>query len=137
MPKILVVDDHKAVGEGTKELIEQNSDMEAVVLTDGRKINELILQNFDLFLIDLMMPNINGFQLTKTIIKSKPDAIVLIYSAYDLSPYFNLIMESGASGFLSKTASREKLIATICCALREEAIIPVSLLKQLRIVNEK
>ncbi|MBP3041268.1 response regulator transcription factor [Bacillaceae bacterium Marseille-Q3522] len=135
MTKILIVDDHPAVGEGTKALIEQDSAMEAVVLTDGKKINERILKNFDLFLIDLMMPNISGIQLTKTIIKSKPDAIVLIYSGYDLSPYFNLLMEAGASGFLSKTSSREELIAAIRFALREKAVISVSLLKQLRKVK--
>ncbi|WP_368666359.1 LuxR C-terminal-related transcriptional regulator [Ammoniphilus sp. CFH 90114] len=41
-------------------------------------------------------------------------------------------MESGVSGFISKTSTREQLIQTIRCAARKEAIIPMQLLKQLR-----
>ncbi|HVJ50661.1 response regulator transcription factor, partial [Desulfitobacterium sp.] len=45
---------------------------------------------------------------------------------------FNILIEARVSGFISKTASREQLVTAIRCALRGEAVIPVSFLQQLR-----
>ena len=78
------------------------------------------------------MPKVNGIELTKMILQIDPDAIILIYTGFDLVTHYNLLIESGVAGFISKTASPEQLITAIRCALREEAVIPLQLLKQLR-----
>ena len=44
----------------------------------------------------------------------------------------NVLIDSGVSGFVSKTASREQLLTAIRCVMRDEAVIPVQLLRQLR-----
>lgn len=62
----------------------------------------------------------------------QPESRVLIYTGYEISPNFNLLIDSGVSGFVSKTVTREQLLNAIRCVLRDEAIIPVSLLRQLR-----
>lgn len=74
----------------------------------------------------------NGADLTRKLLSYDPDAIILIYSGFEIAPHFNLLMESGVSGFISKTSTREQLIQAIRCAARKEAIIPMWLLKQLR-----
>lgn len=136
MIKVLIIDDHPAVGEGTKAIIEQEGDMEAFVIEDSEEAVELLDQReFDVYLLDLFMPKLNGIELTKIILQKYPEAIVLIYTGFDIPTHYNLLIEAGVSGFISKTDTKEQLITAIRCALREEVVVPLSLLKQLRRVN--
>lgn len=133
MIEILLVDDHPSVGEGTKIMIEKESDMNVTVVFSGLEALECIReQKYDIMLFDLNMPGISGLELTRRVVSINSDAIVLIYSGYDISAHYNILIESGVAGFISKTSSRDQLIAAIRCALRGEAVIPISLLKQLR-----
>ncbi len=81
------------------------------------------------------MPKLNGIELTKLILQKDPDAVVLIYTGFDIVAHYNLLIESGVSGFISKTATKEQLITAIRCALREEVVIPLQLLKQLKRID--
>ncbi|MCM3116447.1 response regulator transcription factor [Neobacillus sp. MER 74] len=131
--EILLVDDHRSVVEGTKMLIESEPDMNVTIETDVYLVPDLVrLKSFDVILFDLYMPNINGADLARKVLEDVPDAIILIYSGFDIAPHFNLLMESGVSGFVSKTSTREQLVQAIRSAARKEAIIPMQLLKQLR-----
>ena len=131
--EILLVDDHRSVVEGTKMLIESEPDMNVTIETDVYCVPDLVrLKKFDVMLFDLYMPNTNGADLTRKVLDYVPDAVILIYSGFDIAPHFNLLMESGVSGFIAKTSTREQLIQAIRCAARKEAIIPMQLLKQLR-----
>lgn len=133
MIRILLVDDHPSVGEGTKNMIEQDPDMRVTVLPSAMDALELVkTESFDVMLFDLNMPVISGLELTKRMIGVNPDHRILIYTGYEISPNFNLLIESGVCGFISKTVSREQLHNAIRCALRDEAVIPVQLLRQLR-----
>jgi two-component system, NarL family, competent response regulator ComA len=131
--EILLVDDHRSVVEGTKMLIESEPDMNVTIETDVYCVSDLVrLKKFDVILFDLYMPNINGADLARKVLEVVPDAVILIYSGFEIAPHFNLLMESGVSGFIAKTSTREQLIQAIRCASRKEAIVPMHLLKQLR-----
>ncbi|AJS60573.1 response regulator [Paenibacillus sp. IHBB 10380] len=133
MVRILLVDDHPSVGEGTKNMIEQDADMQVTVILSGMEALEIVkTETFDVMLFDLNMPGINGLELTKRMMNTNPDSRVLIYTGYEISPHYNLLNDSGVSGFVSKTASREQLLNAIRCTLRGEAVIPITLLRQLR-----
>lgn len=131
--EILLVDDHRSVVEGTKLLIESEKDMNVTIETDVYCVPDLVrLQHFDVVLFDLYMPNMNGADLAQKVLDLVPDLIILIYSGFEIAPHFNLLMESGISGFISKTSTSEQLVQAIRCAARKEAIVPMQLLKQLR-----
>jgi two-component system competent response regulator ComA len=131
--EILLVDDHRSVVEGTKMLIESEPDMNVTIETDVYCVPDLVrLKTFDVMLLDLYMPNINGADLARKVLDYVPDAVILIYSGFEIAPHFNLLMESGISGFIAKTSTREQLIQAVRCAARKEAIVPMQLLKQLR-----
>jgi len=133
MIRILLVDDHPSVGEGTKTMIEQDPSMSVKVVLSAIEALEVVNQeNFDIIMCDLNMPTISGLELTKRLIQECPERKIIIYTGYEISSHFNLLIESGASGFISKTVSREQLHNAIHCAMRDEATLPISLLKQLR-----
>jgi len=133
MIQILLVDDHPSVGEGTKTLIEKETDMTVtVVYSAAEALHKIEERKFDVLLVDLNMPAISGLELTRRVMTIDSDAIVLIYTGFDIAPHFNILIESGVSGFISKAATREQIALSIRSALRGDAILPVHLLKQLR-----
>ncbi|MYL30196.1 response regulator [Halobacillus halophilus] len=133
MVSILLVDDHPAIGEGSKLIIERESDM-VVTIADspGKALEILQEQSFSILLFDLRMKGMNGIELTKHVRSAGHTSPVLIYTGHDVGPYFNTLVEAGASGFISKTAPREELIEAIRYGMKGKAIVPVSLLEQLR-----
>ncbi|BAQ09883.1 two component transcriptional regulator, luxr family [Bacillus sp. OxB-1] len=133
MVNVLVVDDHPAVGEGTRTIIELEPGWTATVSADPEEALRVIKErSYDVYLVDLFMPNINGIELTKLILQESPEATILIYTGFDLVTHFNMMVEAGVKGFVSKTATQEQLITAIRCALRDEAVLPIQLVKQLR-----
>lgn len=114
-------------------MIEQDPDMEVTVVLSAIEALDMIqTKSFDLILCDLNMPGISGLELTKRLIQQDAERKVIIYTGYEIGTHFNLLIESGVSGFISKTISREQLHNAIRCAMRGDAVIPISLLKQLR-----
>lgn len=131
--EILVVDDHITVALGTKLILEQEGDFQITTLNSGTKALTLIREKqFDIFIFDLKMPEINGHDLAKKVIKLNPQAKIIIYTGYEIEPYFNRLIESGVSGFISKTDSEEQIVKVIRSLLNNEVLIPVHLLQQLR-----
>ncbi|WP_427107809.1 response regulator [Lysinibacillus xylanilyticus] len=132
MIKVLVVDDHPAVRTGTKAILE-TAGMEVAILKNIDEIIQVATNpTFDIFLIDLYMPDINGLELSKRILQVNPDAKIVIYTGFEINTHFDLLINAGISGFVSKMSSSEQLVNSIYCALNEEVIIPLSLLRQLR-----
>ncbi|GGK28675.1 DNA-binding response regulator [Caldalkalibacillus thermarum] len=131
--RILVVDDHKVVAEETKAIINQEPGLTADAVTSSQDAKQLIHTGaYDIYLLDLQMPGVNGMELTREIKKIHPEAKVLILTGHEISPHFNYLVEAGVSGFISKTASRQQLIRAIRCAIDDEVVLPLSLLPQLR-----
>ncbi|MCC2437425.1 response regulator transcription factor [Bacillus paranthracis] len=133
MIEVLIIDDHMAVGMGTKALIETEDICADVLFDSAEYLSCITKKKYDVYLVDLFMPNLNGLEVTKGILKHDPDAAIIIYTGFDIEPHFNLLLENDISGIISKTASKEQMITTIRCAKRKEVVIPLGLFRQLRI----
>ncbi|MES5848101.1 MULTISPECIES: response regulator transcription factor [unclassified Bacillus cereus group] len=134
MISVLVVDDHVAVGLGTKALIEKYDDMHVEVVHDSTEVGQLLKdKKYDVYLIDLQMPNVNGLDLSKKIIKLHPEASILIFTGFDIFSHYNLLIENGVLGVLSKTSSEEQVINSIRHAVKKEVVLSYQLIRQLRI----
>lgn len=130
MIQVLLVDDHPMVGEGTKIILEKENKIKVTFETSATKVLERVSSEvFDVLIFDLQMPELNGIELTKKVLKVNPNLNILIYTGFDIIPQLALILESGAVGFVSKTATKDQLITAIHCAINQEAVIPISLLK--------
>jgi len=138
MARILIVDDHLLVCEGTKNVLECEGDFQVDITTSASEAEQMIEQRaYDVCLLDWCMPDMSGIELSKRILEKQPNAKIVIYTGYDIVPFLNYFIESGITGFVSKTASSEQLITAIRCALRDEAVIPVHVLRQLRLFEVK
>jgi len=116
MPKILIVEDN----EGTRELLIKSvgscAGYEILAAPDGQTAwNILLNSRQDLVVLDIMLPEINGFTLCRRI--KSHDTLkrikVIILTAKTFSADFQLAEELGADSFFSKPVNLEKLIAKI------------------------
>ena len=109
--RVLIVDDQNSVRQRLKLLLEPEADLEVVgIAEDGAiAIKQVELLQPDVVLIDLEMPEMDGFKATKIISQRFPDCRILVLSSHDTSEYINRAMDAGAKGYLLKSTPAAEL----------------------------
>lgn len=111
--KIAMADDHTLVRKGMEELIDDFEGMEVILSANNGQelINKLSALNElpDVCLLDINMPELNGFETAKKIKAQWPDIKILAVSVYDSE--FNIIgmLRAGAGGYILKDAEPDAL----------------------------
>jgi DNA-binding NarL/FixJ family response regulator len=131
--RVLVVDDHTIVRDGICALLSLAGDLEVVgEATNGsealKRVGELLP---DVVLMDISMPVMGGLEATRRICKDFPNTKVLVLTQYDDKEYFFPVIESGASGFISKAAASSELAAGIRSVYRGDSYLSPSVTKLL------
>jgi CheY-like chemotaxis protein len=110
MKRILVIDDEELIVDALTTLL-QDLGHEVVGVSkplDGER--EATNGHFDLILMDLRMPGKNGAEVTKSIRKIKPDAKILIITAFPSDPLARLALDSGAVSLVKKPFELGKIL---------------------------
>ncbi|MFJ7698534.1 response regulator transcription factor [Lysinibacillus fusiformis] len=129
MMKLLIIDDHPVVLDGTKTLLQDLVNVQIETEQDSTAVLlRMDTETFQLFLIDINMKPINGIQLAEIIKKKQPEALIILYTGYELSDYYELLIEKKIDGLLSKLATKEQVIQTIQAALRGEILLAADFL---------
>ncbi|MEB2282619.1 response regulator transcription factor [Lysinibacillus xylanilyticus] len=129
MIDILIVDDHPVVLDGTKTLLQDLTNVQIDTEQDSAAVlSRMDAQAFQLFLIDINMKPVNGIQLSEMIKKKQPEALIILYTGYELSDYYELLIEKKVDGLLSKLATKQQVIQTIEAALRGEILLAADFL---------
>ena len=123
--RILLADDHVLVRQGTRELLEQEDDMEVVAEAgDGEDaVRQAINQRPDVAIMDISMPKLNGIEATRQIKASHPSTAVLVLSAYDDDQYIFALLEAGAAGYLLKDVQASELIQAVRAVHTGESVL--------------
>lgn len=131
MTSLLIVDDHPIVLEGTKNLFQGIKEIDVEIENDSNKALKRIANSpYDLYLIDIKMP-LNGITLAQQIKSLQPTATIILYTGYNISDYYPLLIEKKVEGILSKTASKEKMLRTIYSAINKEMVLSLDFLDYL------
>ena len=115
--RILLIDDHLIVRQGIKSIIQNYSEFEIIgEASNGEEALKFIsVQNADIVLMDLKLPDIDGTDLIQRIHTIAPDCAVLVLTAYINPSLVNACLQAGARGYLLKDAEnlnlREHLLA--------------------------
>lgn len=131
---ILVVDDHPAVREGTKAILAGERGISVDCLTPPytvEAIEQFDFTSYDVILMDLNLGEINGMELSRTIVSSKHSCKVILYTGYDVKDYFEEALRLGMHGAISKAESREKLLTYIRHVIEGDIVVPYHYLKEL------
>ena len=113
--RILIADDHAVVREGTRQILEQESDLDVVAeAVDGEEAVRLVSSSKpDVAIIDIAMPKVDGIEATKQIKALHPDIAVLVLTAYDDDQFIFGLLEAGAAGYLLKSIRSRELVDAV------------------------
>ena len=113
--RILLADDHEVVRRGLSTLVRAQSDWEVCgEAGDGREAVEQALKlKPDIVILDIGMPNLNGLEATRQILKDDPQIKILILTLHDSDQVVRDILNAGARGFLLKSDAARDLIAAV------------------------
>ncbi|HMN05293.1 MAG TPA: response regulator transcription factor [Flavobacteriales bacterium] len=111
MATILIVDDQSIILDGMEAILSGMSDVEVVGrCANGSEAVELARElKPDLVLMDVNMPDMDGIEATRHVLKASPDSHVLMLSMYGHREFVLEVMAAGASGYLLKNAGKEEL----------------------------
>ena len=117
MPKItlLMVDDHEIFRAGLRMLLQAQPDIQIVgEAENGRaaiaKAKELAP---DIVLMDISLPDIDGFEATRQIKRALPNTAILALTMHESDEYFFKMLDAGASGYVPKKAAPTDLVSAI------------------------
>jgi DNA-binding NarL/FixJ family response regulator len=123
--RVLLVEDHQLVREGTRELLEREDDLAVVAeAQDGEEAVRLaVAHEPDVVLMDIALPALDGIEATRRIKRSHPDIAVLALTAYDDDQHVTALLEAGAAGYLLKDVSAAALAGAIRAVHAGESVL--------------
>jgi len=123
--RVMLVEDHVLVREGTREFLAREPDLEVVAEAgDGVQAVELATKHRpDVVIMDVAIPRLNGIDATRRIKSLHPATAVLVLTAYDNDQYIFALLEAGAAGYLLKDIKMADLVQAIRAVYAGESVL--------------
>ncbi|PTJ76492.1 response regulator, partial [Staphylococcus kloosii] len=116
MHRIILVDDHHIVRQGLEFLLSTVENLEVIEgFSDGESFLNYIAENElpDIVLLDLVMPNMNGIEITEKLKTTYPQIKILVLTSYIDDEHVISAIDKGADGYEMKDVEPEQLIDSI------------------------
>jgi DNA-binding NarL/FixJ family response regulator len=113
--RILIADDHEVVRHGLRSLVEAQPDWQVVgEAGDGRDAVEKVKKlKPDVVILDITMPELNGLEATRQILKLAPRTEVLILTMHESEQVAREVLSAGARGYLLKSDAGRDLVNAV------------------------
>jgi len=115
MLRVIIADDHPVVQKGLKEIIEEHFD-DAIIDMSSKGydlLNKINNNDYDIVLLDISLPDINGLEVLREIRKKKRKIFVLVLSMYPEEQYAIRTLKAGANGYLTKKSASDELVLAV------------------------
>jgi len=133
---VLLVDDQALVRAGFRMILDAEADIEVIgeAADGGEAVDFVRLNNTDVVLMDVRMPNLDGIEATRRILGLDGETKVLMLTTFDMDEYVYEALRAGASGFLLKDVPPEQLVSAILVVAQGEALLSPSVTR--RVIEE-
>jgi two-component system invasion response regulator UvrY len=113
--KVAIVDDHRMVLDGLKQILSHEPDIEVVgeACNADEGIRCILKQDIDIAVLDISLPDKSGLDILDIVKTQKPKLRVLILSAFPEEQFAVRALKSGASGYLTKNSAPQELVDAI------------------------
>lgn len=123
--RIVLADDHVLVRDGTRRILEEHPDLVVVgEAGDGFEALELVRRlKPDVAVLDIRLPRLTGIDVVRRMGADSPRTRALMLTAYDDDEYILALLESGALGYLLKTARPVELVEAVRAVYANEPVL--------------
>lgn len=130
MIHVMIVDDHKMVREGLKQLIEFDEEIKVIgEASDGAECLYKLRTNVpDVILLDINMPEMNGVETLKALNRKKNHPKILILTVHNEIEYLIKVIDIGMDGYILKDSDSKELIRAIHSVYEGEKFIQPSMI---------
>jgi DNA-binding NarL/FixJ family response regulator len=113
--RLLVADDHAIVRKGVQHILEDVPGIgEVVEAGSGADVLDLVgRRQFDVLILDIGMPGMDGLDVLKHVKQLEPDLAVLIFSMFSEEQYAVRVLKAGAAGYLTKDKAPDELATAV------------------------
>ncbi|TMA26329.1 MAG: response regulator transcription factor [Deltaproteobacteria bacterium] len=113
--RIVIADDHEVVRKGLRSLLEEQHDVEIVgEASNGREaVDKVAVLKPDVVVLDIGMPELNGLEATRQIVKATPRTEVLILTVFETEEVIREVLRAGARGYVLKSDAGRLLVSAI------------------------
>ncbi len=120
--RLLVADDHEIVRSGLRAVLEAQPGWSVVAeARDGREAVEKAKQvKPHIAVMDISMPQMNGLDAARQIVKCVPETRILVLSVHDSDSLIQSILQAGARGYLLKSDATRDLVSAVNALLRNK-----------------
>ena len=131
--RILIADDHEMIRAGLRHIVELHGGWRICGETaSGREAVELARKFMPhVVIVDLLMPELNGFEATRQIKKHVPHTEVLVFSILESDDVVHQALEAGARGYLVKSDHGRHIVEAIEALVQHRPYFTASVLKML------
>lgn len=128
MIKVVIADDHPLLREGLRRILEFEEDIQVIAeVGDGQgAINIARSTDFDILLMDLNMPGVNGLEACRVIRRECPEIGILVLTVDDSDEKVFQVLQLGVAGYLLKDVIPKTLVDSIRKAYSGEPILSPS-----------
>ncbi len=115
MIRVLLVDDHTLMRQGTRALLSEAEDIEIVAESESGEEALILARELhpDVVILDIRLPGLGGVEVARTLREDLPATRILILTAYDYDQYVRALFAIGVEGYLLKNATGQELIAAV------------------------
>jgi DNA-binding NarL/FixJ family response regulator len=112
--RILIADDHEIIRRGLRTLLQQHEGWEVWEASNGRQAVALARKLAPhVVVLDLVMPEMNGFEVTRQIKREAPKGEILVFTAHETEDYVADALRAGAIGYLLKSDATLHITAAV------------------------
>jgi DNA-binding NarL/FixJ family response regulator len=131
--RVVVADDQALVRAGFRMILDSQDDIQVVgEACDGDEAVAACRRlRPDIVLMDVRMPRLDGLQATRSILGGGDGPRILMLTTFDLDEYVYAALQAGASGFLLKDVSPERLIAAVRGVAEGDALLAPTITRRL------
>ena len=133
---ILIADDHTFIRSGLQDNLKQIMPQAVIFNADSAtQALQLAAQNIDfrLAIVDLFMPDMDGFAFLRKLCTNHPELPIIVISATDNPAHMRKVLELGAMGFIPKSSSTQQFNNVVNIVLSGGTHIPASFADSLRL----
>ncbi len=133
--KILVVDDEKVICSGCRLVLSEKSYLVDTCMTGREGLHKILNDPYDVVLLDLKLPDIDGMDILKEVRNKKPNVSVIIMTGYSTVQSAVEAMKLGAFDYLTKPYSDDELIIAVERAVEKKRLVEENLMLRKEILG--